>query len=63
MQPETKSLDLLWGATAIAAAIGKTRRATFHLLERGTIPARKIGNQWVCSRAKLVEHFQAEAQS
>lgn len=57
-QPET--LDLVWGAAAIAALIGKTRRATFHLLEQGQLPARKIGNQWVVSRRKLQEHFDEE---
>jgi hypothetical protein len=56
-----ESLDLLWGATAIAAMIGKTRRATFHLLENGQIPARKIGNQWVASKQKLRQHFEEEA--
>ena len=60
MQPDTETLDLIWGATAIATAIGKTRRATFHLLERGVIPARKIGNQWVASRRKLQAHFEGE---
>lgn len=57
MAEPSNSLDLIWGAAAIAALIGKTPRATFHLLERGAIPARKIGNQWVASRKKLEQHF------
>lgn len=61
MQPDAQNLDLIWGAAAIAQAIGKTTRATFHLLERGVIPARKIGNQWVASRNKLIEHFEGES--
>jgi hypothetical protein len=59
-QPEPETLDLIWGAASIAAAIGKTKRATFHLLERGVIPARKIGNQWCASRRKLQAHFEGE---
>jgi len=55
-KPET--LDLVWGAREIALLIGKTTRATFHLLENGQIPARKIGAQWVCSRKVLREHFE-----
>ncbi|MGB3338281.1 MAG: DNA-binding protein [Devosia sp.] len=57
----SENLDLLWGATAIAAVIGKTPRATFHLLEKGQIPSVKIGAQWVASRKKLREHFEGEA--
>jgi hypothetical protein len=53
-----ETLDLAWGAREIARLIGKTPRATFHLLEQGQIPARKIGNQWVASRRKLRDHFE-----
>lgn len=57
MQPNPETLDLVWGAAAIAALIGKTTRATFHMLDQGQIPgARKIGNQWVVSR-KVVQAF------
>ena len=49
----------LWGCRAIAATIGKTQRATFHLLERGEIPARKIGNQWVADRDALLGFLRA----
>jgi hypothetical protein len=49
--------DLLWGADAIAKAIGRTERMTFHLLEKGEIPAKKVGGRWVASRAKLLEHL------
>lgn len=51
--PDT--LDLIWGAQAIARLIGKTERATYHMLEKGDLPAKKIGNQWVVSRKALVE--------
>jgi hypothetical protein len=46
--------DILWGAPAIAAAIGKSTRATYHLLEHGRLPAKKIGGQWVMSRAAFM---------
>jgi hypothetical protein len=50
-------MQLLWGATAIAAALGLTRRQTFHLLESGAIPARKVGGRWVAERTVLHQYF------
>lgn len=50
-------LDLIWGCKAIAAAIGCTERATFHMLERGEIPARQVGRRWVASRKALEAFF------
>jgi hypothetical protein len=39
--------NLIWGAAAIAAFLGKTERATYHMLELQQIPgAVKVGNQW-----------------
>lgn len=56
------ALDLLWGAVAIAEALGRTPRSTFHLLENGEIPsARKVGGRWVVSRKKLLELFEGAA--
>jgi hypothetical protein len=52
--------DVLWGAEAIGAAIGKPTRATFHMLERGLLPARKIGRQWVASRTALLRALTGE---
>lgn len=57
MTEQPESLDLAWGAREIARLIGKTPRATFHLLENGQIPAKKIGHQWVASKSALREHF------
>lgn len=45
----------LWGAKLIAAAIGKSVRQTFFLLEKGYIPARKVGAQWVADRQVLAD--------
>lgn len=54
-------LDLLWGCRAIAEAIGRTERATYHMLEAGELPARQVGQRWVASRRKLLQHFEGEA--
>ncbi|MER8872752.1 DNA-binding protein [Mesorhizobium sp. M0814] len=51
------STDLLWGADASAKAIGRSERATFHLLEKGEIPAKKVGGRWVANRDKLLEYL------
>ena len=58
---DEKSLDLVWGADAISKAIGRTPRATFHLLEKGLLPARKISGRWVTERSKLVAFFMEAA--
>jgi hypothetical protein len=58
---KSETLDLIWGAEAIARLIGKTPRATLHLLERERIPATKRGGQWVISRKKLERWFGVEA--
>jgi hypothetical protein len=56
---ETKAeLDLLWGSDAIAQAIGRKPRITGYLLEKGFIPAKKVGGRWCASRQKLREFFE-----
>ncbi|WP_311272132.1 MULTISPECIES: helix-turn-helix domain-containing protein [unclassified Rhizobium] len=54
---ETKQLDLLWGAEEIAQAIGRSRRSTFDMLDKGQLPAKKVNGRWVIERSKLVEFF------
>ena len=51
--------DVLWGARAIANAIGRPLRATFHLLSAGYIPASKTGAIWTSTRTALRRHFEA----
>lgn len=46
--------DILWGASAIARVIGRSDRQTFDMLEKGNIPAKKVGGRWVASREKLI---------
>lgn len=61
MAEATDKLDLIWGCAAIAAALGVTERAAYHMLEAGVLPARKIGARWVASRKKLEAHFEETA--
>lgn len=51
--------DLVWGVAAIATAIGRSERQTYHLLETGNLPARKLGGRYVSSRIGLRKHFAA----
>jgi hypothetical protein len=46
--------DLVWGAGGIAEVIGLPRAAVYHKLDRGHLPARKVGSQWVASRKRLL---------
>ncbi|TMJ91109.1 MAG: DNA-binding protein [Alphaproteobacteria bacterium] len=52
---ETTAPDLVWGCAAIAEVIGRTERATFHLLKSQLLPARRVGGRWCASRRKLIE--------
>ena len=60
MHSSNKSIELLWGAEAIAKEIGVNRRKAFHLLERGMIPARKLGKHWVAECGMLRAFFLQE---
>lgn len=55
------SEDLLWGAEAIAAEIKRSRAATFHLLDAGALPAKKVGGRWCASRRRLLAFLTGEA--
>jgi hypothetical protein len=46
--------DVLWGASAIARAIGRSERSTFHMLASGLLPAKRVGGRWCASRRKLL---------
>ena len=54
---ETASLGLIWGAKKIAAFIGRSPETTWRLLEKGLIPATKLGSKWVTTPGKLKEAF------
>jgi hypothetical protein len=53
-------LDLIWGAANIAREINLNTRQTFHHLETGAIPARKVGKKWVAERGQLRDFFLGE---
>lgn len=61
ISPDEPKIDLVWGCAAIAKVIQRTPRQTFHMLESGLLPARKIGNRWVAERGKLHALFLEEA--
>ena len=46
--------DLVWGVPAIWAVINKPERRTYHMLERGDLPARKVRGRCVASRRKVL---------
>jgi hypothetical protein len=50
----TEVSNLVWGARDIARVLGRSERSTFHLLESGHLPARRVGGRWVVSRKKLL---------
>ncbi|MET3601413.1 helix-turn-helix domain-containing protein [Martelella mangrovi] len=53
-------MDLIWGASKIAKIIGRSPQQTFFMLQKGELPAKKVGNRWVARRSDL-EHFFSEA--
>jgi hypothetical protein len=54
---EARTLDLVWGAAAIAKELNLTPRQCVHQLESGRLPARKQSGRWVASRAGLRRFF------
>jgi hypothetical protein len=54
----TIGLDILWGVAAIGKEINRNPRQTFHLLETGKLPAKKVGGRWCASRTGLRSLFQ-----
>ncbi|MBX4873259.1 DNA-binding protein [Rhizobium bangladeshense] len=61
MPDKENSMDLIWGGEEIAKVIGRTPRITFSLLEKGELPAKKVGGRWVAERSKLIAFFMEAA--
>ena len=57
----SENMTLIWGAAEIAKVIGRSRRSTFHMLDNGELPARKVGGRWVAERGKLIAFFLEDA--
>jgi len=53
MQKETERVEPVWGAVDIGDVIGTSPRKTFYLLEKGILPARKVGAIWQSTRGEL----------
>jgi hypothetical protein len=54
-------LDLIWGAEAIAAFINRTPSQIYHMLSKGSIPGRRVGERWVVDRRDLIAFFRENA--
>jgi hypothetical protein len=60
--PTASSAQVIWGAKAIAAAIGRTEKATFSVLESGKLPgAKKIKGAWAFNPAVFFASFEQVA--
>lgn len=60
-EEHSANINLVWGATEIARLIGRSPRSTFHMLDKGELPARKVGGRWVAERSKLIAFFMEDA--
>jgi hypothetical protein len=56
-KPNSEALDLIWGAEEIGKTIGRSARATFDMLEKKQLPAKKVNGRWVIARQKLIAFF------
>jgi hypothetical protein len=60
--PMTTETKIIWGSAAIAKAIGRSEKATFHALQEGKIPgAKKIAGRWGLDFSVFVAAFAREA--
>lgn len=61
MTEELEKSRPVWGARAIGKEIGRTERQVFHMLEKGLLPARKVGDVWVADANALHALIKGEA--
>jgi hypothetical protein len=55
----SQDLDLLWGCRAIAKEIDRNERETYHMLESGMLPVKKVGGRWAADRSVLRKFFRS----
>lgn len=56
------TLEVVWGARAIAKAINRSEKATYWMLESGTLPgAKKVAGRWCFSPAVFEQHMTEKA--
>ena len=53
----------LWGARAIAEAMNLSERQAWHKLEKGQLPAEKVGKIWVSTRRRLLGRVTGKAEA
>ena len=53
--------DVLWGTEAIAAYIKRSRSATYYLIAKGAIPAKKLGARTIMARKSELDRALAGA--
>jgi hypothetical protein len=64
-EESTDTLDILWGAAAIARFINRTPRQVHHMLKKQTkeiIAARKVGGRWCADKEGLRQQFCGRAE-
>ncbi len=44
----------IWGAGAIAEIVNRTQSETYYVLEKGHLPARKVGKTWTSTPRELL---------
>jgi hypothetical protein len=54
-------LKPVWGAEKIGEILDTSPRQTFYLLEKGLVPARKIGNRWQSTEKELEDFLRGGA--
>jgi len=50
---DDKRLKPVWGAEKIGEILGVSLRKCFYLLEKGLVPARKVGGSWQSTEGEL----------
>jgi hypothetical protein len=56
--PMTSETKIIWGCAAIAKAIGRSEKATFHALQQNKIPgAKKVAGRWGLDFSVFVAAF------
>jgi len=63
MTDQTQFDRIISGAPAIAAALDRSERRIYRLLEQHVIPATKIGGVWTTTERTLIEHVAAKAKA
>jgi hypothetical protein len=53
----------LWGVPQIARHIGKSERETYYYLQKGYLPATKVGTVWVAIPSKLDARLRGELEA